>query len=251
MYRLLLAAALLASTLISAEPWRFEPRHIEEKIPGCDDPKQGCVHAEFNYLEAVGGSPTARERVNTAIRDLVLSRPGDSLNLTPAEYAKHFVATYEKVKREGKSLSQRWSLSKTLKVLRDAPPVLCIEYSEESYTGGAHGNFGTQYLNFDAATGERVKLRVIVKDEEVTALTSIAEAHFRSVRSIAPGADLKQAGFLFADNRFQLNENFGLTATELLFLYNAYEIGPYSLGPTTIAIPFSEIRDMLRPGFLP
>lgn len=249
--RILWTATLVAGTLFAAEPWRFVPRHIDEKVAGCDDPKDGCAHAEFTYVEAVGGPVAARERVNKVIRDYVVSRPGDDLVLTPAEYAKHFVADYEQVKRQEKDFLQRWTLSKTLKVIRTAPPVLCVEYSEWSYLGGTHGNGGTSYLVFDAVTGARTELTAIVKPGALARLTAIAEAHFRTERKLAPSADLKEAGFWFEDRRFKLNENFGVSEKELRFHYNAYEIGPYTMGETDIAIPFSEIRDLLRPEIRP
>uniref|UniRef100_Q01Y42 DUF3298 domain-containing protein n=1 Tax=Solibacter usitatus (strain Ellin6076) TaxID=234267 RepID=Q01Y42_SOLUE len=227
---------VVALLIAAAELPTFESRHIERTIPGCGDVKEGCVHVELTYVELVSGPEDVREKVNAAIRDAIVSRPQDGLKLTPAEYADHFATDY-----------QKGSLSKSVKVSRASPPAISLEYSESSYTGGAHGNFATVYLNFEAATGETLKLASIVKAGSTARLTAIAEAHFRKQRELAPDASLKAAGFWFPEGRFQLSPIFGLSEKELIFQYNLYDVAPYSMGPTTVTIPFSEIRGLLRP----
>jgi hypothetical protein len=245
----LIAALLIVLTPATAQLPTFESRHIERMIPGCGDAKDGCVHVEFAYVELVSGPEDVREKINAAIRDAIVSRPRDDLKLAPAEYADHFVAGYEEVRRETKDFQQRWTLSKSVKVSRAAPPAISLEYSEWSYTGGAHGNSFTTYLNFDAATGEPLKLAAIVNPGSIPRLTAIVEAHFRKQRELAPDADLKEGGFWFPDGRFQLSPIFGLSEKDLIFQYNAYDVASYAMGPTTVTIPLTEIRALLRPAF--
>jgi hypothetical protein len=234
----LIVTLLIALAAATAQPPKFESRHIERLVPGCGDAKDGCVHVELTYVELVSGPDGVRERINAAIRDAIVSRPRDGLNLTPAEYADHFVAGY-----------QKGSLSKMVKVSRDSPPAISLEYTEWSFTGGAHGNFATTYLNFDAATGEPLKLASIVNPGSMARLTAIAEVHFRKQRELVPDASLKSAGFWFPEGRFQLSPIFGLSEKELVFQYNIYDVAPYSMGPTTVTIPLTEIRALLRPAF--
>jgi hypothetical protein len=245
----LIAALLIAIASASAQLPKFESRRIERMIPGCGDVKDGCVHVEFTYVELVSGPEDVREKINAAIREAVVSRPRDDLKLAPAEYADHFVAGYEEVLREGKDFQQQWTLTKSVKVSRATAPAISLQYSESSYTGGAHGNFLATFLNFDAATGERLKLDAIVNPGSMPRLTAIAEAHFRKQRGLAPGASLKAAGFWFPEGRFQLSPVFGLSEKDLIFQYNVYDVAPYAMGPTTVAVPLTEIRALLRPGF--
>ncbi len=226
----------------------FLPRHIEQKVPGCGDPKDGCVHVDFTYIELDSGPAQVRERINAAIRDAVSSRP-DGFSITPESYASQFVEDYQKARRESPNFDQRWTLSKTVKVSRDSPPAISLQYSEWSFTGGAHGNFATTYLNFDAATGEPLKLASIVNPGSMARLTAIAEVHFRKQRELAPDASLKAAGFWFPEGRFQLSPIFGLSEKDLIFQYNIYDVAPYSMGPTTVTIPLTEVRGLLRPAF--
>jgi hypothetical protein len=243
MVRIAVMAAIFASVVMAAEPLRFEPRHLAQKIPNCE--------AEFTYVEMVDGPALARDRINAAIRDFVVSRPGDDLVLTPEQYAKHFVTECDQARREANDSFLHWSESKSVKVVRASPPLISLEAFSESYYGGVHGSFGTFFLNFDAGTGQRVQFSAILKDGAMPQLTAIAEAYFRKARQLTPTANLKEAGFDFPGGRFQLNGNFGLSEASLFFNYNLSEIGPYSMGETTIEIPLAEVRALLRPEYIP
>jgi hypothetical protein len=236
--------AIVASVAAAQEPLRFETRHVEEKIAGCGDARKGCAHAELTYVEAVSGPAGVRERINAGIRKFIVSPQGDGVKPTdaPEEFAKDFLRDWKKEEKE----SRQWLLERSMKVLRAMPPVVSLECDSSEYEGGAHPTGATTFLNFDAATGEVVKLPFILRDGAVPRLTAIAEAHFRKQRQLAPDADLKEAGFSFHDNKFQLNGNFGLTDKVLVFEYIRYEIAPGSMGATRIEIPLAEIRDLLK-----
>lgn len=248
MTRFLLVAALLAGQAIAVEPLRVEHRQIDRKLPGCGDAKDGCVHVSLDYVEALSGPPARCAKINSAVMELLLYGPGNHRALSPQDYAQAFIKDYQ----ESPKLfaDQRWFISKTAKVLRATPPVFSLAYSEEYYIGPPHPYSATQYLNFDAKTGERVTLAAVLNGGSMPRLTQIAEAHFREVRKLAPSADLKEADLVFPDNRFRLNDTYGFTEKSLLFFYNDYEVGPRSNGATKVEIPYTEIRDLLRPGFV-
>jgi hypothetical protein len=231
MRHLVFLAALLASAgAVLAQPIQYAQRHIEKILPGCGDKKDGCYRIVFDYVEIVGGEPAAASyRINHAIGDYLGS---------PDRY----FAEYDDPR------GAQWSWEKSVKVLRADPSVISLRCFESSYTGGAHPSTDTTYLNFNAGTGEKLKLSDILRDEAMPQLTRIAEMYFRKKRNLAPDADLEKEGFIFfKDNRFALNDNFGITESALRFTFNAYEVAPYAWGPTEFEIPFSAIRDLLLP----
>jgi hypothetical protein len=245
MTRFLLVAALLAGQAIAAEPLRVEQRQIDRKLPGCGDAKDGCLHVSVDYVEAVSGPPAVRVKINSAVMGLLRGNdPARSLQ----DYAQGFIKDYQESPR--RFADERWFISKTVKVLRATPPVFSLAYREEYYTGPPHPYSATQYLNFDAETGERVTLAAVLNEGSMPRLTQIVEAHFREVRKLAPSADLKEADLYFPDNQFRLNDTYGFTEKSLLFFYNDYEVGPRSNGATEVEIPYTEIRDLLRPGIV-
>ncbi|HMG09958.1 MAG TPA: RsiV family protein, partial [Mucilaginibacter sp.] len=77
-------------------------------------------------------------------------------------------------------------------------------------------------------------------------LKGIAEAIFRKDEKLSDTASLAN-DYFFKDNKFALNDNFSITPTGFKFIYNQYEIKPYAAGITTLVIPYSQIKSLLRP----
>jgi hypothetical protein len=49
------------------------------------------------------------------------------------------------------------------------------------------------------------------------------------------------------EERFILPENFAFTSRGILFLYNQYEIKPYSSGLSTFLLPYEALRGIIDP----
>ena len=78
-------------------------------------------------------------------------------------------------------------------------------------------------------------------------LNSIAEVRFRDFAGLAPGADLLKAGYTFHKNQFQLNDNFSIGARGLTFQFNPYEVSCYACRAPVVFLPYSDIRNLIRP----
>ena len=118
--------------------------------------------------------------------------------------------------------------------------------------GGAHPNQWSRWLNFDFVTG-----RILEKDEvfhleasadiEALLLNKLirmqAEEHpDMQVNSLE---DLQNMGFLQYTNMF-IPDNFLLSKRGMLFLFNRYDIAPYSAGEIVIEVPYGEIGHYLK-----
>ena len=101
---------------------------------------------------------------------------------------------------------------------------------------GAHSNTQVAFILANARTGERVGLAELAADPE--AFHAAAEKEFRRSAGMTDNDnDYATKGYWFNDNQFVLPENIGLTPDSVVLYYNAYEIAPYSMGPTTIMLP--------------
>ncbi len=69
----------------------------------------------------------------------------------------------------------------------------------------------------------------------------------------SPPAAAFEAGFAFDNDVFALPRQWGFTARGLVLHYNAGEVAPPKLGPTTILAPWNELRGIIkaRAGILP
>lgn len=141
-------------------------------------------------------------------------------------------------------MNQLWELESSIQIDDSHEKFVQLHLSAWSYTGGAHGNGSTTTYILDKITAKTLLLEDIFTD--VKAVTDIGEIYFRKLFELAPDTDLNDAGFWFENNLFHLNNNFSIVGDKIEFLYNTYEIAPYSGGSTTIEIPLAEIRAYLK-----
>jgi len=121
-----------------------------------------------------------------------------------------------------------------------------VKRNSYSFTGGAHGSSYIDNVLFSRETGEQLKLKDFISD--APKLTRIAEKYFRQTTEIKPTDDLEEIGFWFT-NGFELNGNFYFENNKMIFIYNQYEIGPYSMGIIAVEIPVREIKSLLKIDF--
>ncbi len=227
----------------------FEMQTREMTYEDCVAGSDGCTYIRFDYpavVEAPVG--TAVEAVTSAIDSFLTAplhqdAPPSSVNSLMAQFLAGFAA----FKASDPKSQQSWFLERKAFVLRSAPNLLSLSFSERSYLGGAHGLATIHYLNLDPATGARKALTDLLREGALPETVELAEARFREVRGVLEGTTLKEAGFTFENDRFVLTDNVALRDDGLAFYYNPYDVGPYSMGPTEIVLSLDEVRDLLRP----
>src|ERR1039457_2967929 len=235
----------------AAEPLPVEKRHVDRRLPGCGDQKDGCDHVEFTYVEVVGGPAVARGRINAAIVACLVNYDGspeiDNRKFTPESFAQDSIDNAASIYKDHPSV-QPSTLTGVVTVLRNAAPVFSLECDDFSSGGFISSLPRSKFLNLDPVTGGPIKLASILKDGAMARLTKIAEVHFRQERKLTATAKLED-GFGFPDGRFALNDNYGFGDKALLFSFDdEYEATFKRMGPTLVEIPYAEMRDLIRPG---
>lgn len=120
---------------------------------------------------------------------------------------------------------------------------LSFKTNYSTYQGGAHGNHGILFANYDPVERRALTLHDFVKEEHHQELLAMAEQLFRDQEGLAEDQSLDD--YFFEDNAFALNNNFTFTDTGLLFLYNVYEIKPYVDGTTELLIPYQDLSGIM------
>jgi len=121
---------------------------------------------------------------------------------------------------------------------------IAYEAEEQIYTGGAHPVNFTYYINFDKETGLRINLDDVFKDESRQQLNDLLLKMLMQQQKAKSIEDLNELGYLVEDD-MSASENFLLKDDSIVFMYNVYDIAPYSMGPTRIAINYTEISEMM------
>ena len=242
MLRLVLLALSVASLGTAQGPLRFELEHFEKKTKAC------VIKLEYPEITSAA-SPQARDRMNAGILRVLLRQsdfPGsDSGFRSLDEYANGFVKECEgfQSRPEARSLYQY----KLVTIFRYTPPIVSFRCDATEDGGGVHPFGTTFFVNFESETGKAVAVTDLLKEGALPKLTSLAEGVFRRYQKLSATESLSEQGYGFTDNRFRLNDNFGVGERELVFLFNTYEIGAGAMPPTEIKIDHVSLRGLLRP----
>jgi len=206
------------------------------------------------YPKLVGGDEAVISKINAQIEQMVKDQTfsmDDTVQTTKTgsieSLAKGFIKEFEDLAAENDDMPlMGWDYEGSGDTLLISPKVISIYYQVYSFTGGAHGNSNITYLNFNAQTGDLLKLTDMVSD--TTALKKIAELKFeKTQKAFAKDNDFEYSKEdYFWGNPFFLPANIAITKNGLQFLYNPYEAAAYALGTISFELTWQELGDIAK-----
>ncbi len=205
---------------------------------------ESCAKVDLHWPEF--GSNEVGNRVNLAIQNQMLSYfYGDSSAKSFEEQASIYLQDFEKTKAEFPDMPGDWEMEIKAEVSFDSLNTLSIQFTEFNYSGGAHPNSSSYFMNFDRKTGEYLPIDRLILDQ--AKLLSLAEKAFREYHSVPDSVSLESDGrFFLPETGFFLPNAMGFNGEEFLLIYNPYEIGPYSMGFTELNFSLEELDGILR-----
>ncbi len=249
-----LLAACKREAAVAPAPLRFEPRRFEKTLPGCGDETkrpEPCVSFHVAWPEAVGGaSPEALARINAAI--LASLQPLEAPRGFEEEAAQ-WIADYQRFHAEFPDSGITYFARRTAEVLFSSAKLVTIETRTDEFRGGPEPESRRTFLNLAPDSGRAVELDSLLEPGGLEQLRRLAEWHFRQQRQIPADSRLSEAGFVFRDDGFSLPQHWGFSSRGLLLHYNAGEVAPAAMGPTTVLAAWNELRGIVsaKAGILP
>lgn len=238
---------------VSADTIVYQMAAFEKKVGDCKGGKSGCAVVTIKYPQIVGAASLPIKDALSNLKREYLFTPvysGDSekkvsINSTEA-FAADFFDEFQTMMKESPGYVSAWEIERKMTVIDNRPPLMCLQISTYAYTGGAHPNSHTDFVNIDTRTGKRIALQDIFKAHFAEKLRPIAERFFRKQCKIPEGKRWSDLGFFFEHDRFELNDNFILGKSGITFYFNPYEIAPYAYGAMKCTIPFKDIRALIK-----
>lgn len=124
--------------------------------------------------------------------------------------------------------------------------ILSYSYERYAYMGGAHGNSSRLLYNFDLNTSRILNESELFVDNYKESLTQLIKQQIvddnAEIESIA---DLNE--FHFFEEEIKPNDNFYINPDGLVYIYNQYDIAPYSTGQIEVALSFERLKPILKP----
>jgi hypothetical protein len=161
------------------------------------------------------------------------------------EYFDEYVKQNENWHESG-GASFDWEKVISMSVVYNSSYMLCLEYLKYAYSGGAHGMTNISYDIIYLDNGELLTFADVFSEEATAGLSEKLTAQLRKDYSIPDEVALKDAGF-FVDE-VQPNRNIYVNGNGVGFLYNSYEIAPYSQGATNIFLEWKQIEELVKMG---
>lgn len=199
------------------------------------------TYATLYYPAFKQGGDTAS--INKLVTELLTREyKGNDLVTGITDAAAAFVMRYDSLVKNDERYNQYWYREINIRVPYQQYPYVVLKMDFSEYTGGAHGIYGTNYVNFDRKKNRAVELKDIFSEEEIKEITKLAEEQFRKQEGLS--SDQDYSGYFFENGKFYLPANFSLQKNGILFHYGLYEIKPYVSGVTEVFVEceFETIR---------
>lgn len=226
-------------------------KNFDKSYGDCGSASNNCVTISIEYPKfAYAKNQAVVDTLNARVSKMILQPVFQVKSKSLEELSDSLINDYKRFKKKFPDSPSRYELERIVNVLLNQQGIISLEYTENSFLGGAHPNFVKTFLNINASSGEKIKLNDLLVNGFEKKINQTAELEFRKVRNLKPDDDLRKAGFWFKDGKFILNENFLITKTGLTFYFNDYEIAPHSVGPTEIKLKYDEIKSIINPNGL-
>lgn len=203
----------------------------------------GSGGTDTTYFDVVYPVFENKELDNLVMSTLLSTDDQGKTHRSVEEEGKAFISDFDS-NIQGDPFPRPWFHQMNLKVIQNTKHYLAFEFSFSQYTGGAHGNYGTIYKNYAPQKKDTLALEDVIHQQKMSILLKNAERIFRHQENIGKNQSLDDE-FFFDDGKFALNNNFVLDKKGILFLYNVYEIKPYSSGITKLHIPYKAIDTIM------
>lgn len=202
------------------------------------------MKGEANAVKAINNTITSKL---FGITNMPMKAAADSFARQYAsEYIRNMRPLYLKDKTDSNKRAwymYRYNLTTKIKDGKDN----CLVYSvfTDYYEGGTHGVSQHLVYNFSRDTGKMLTLDDIFVPGYKSRLNDILLKALIEDKNVKTLSQLKEKGYLYGVDIFT-PENFIIGDDGITFIYNIYEIAPYSEGKTTLTISYPEVNDLLK-----
>jgi len=227
---------------------KYSIKHYEKKFGKCDSADTGCAKVLLEYPEIKYAlNSTVEDSISNCILQFLLSSYSNNQKIKSLDsMTETFFKDYENNLHDFPKYSLPWEINNTIVIVYNDRSIVSLQSEVYSFTGGAHGNGGVYFVNLNSQSGKRISLSDLLILGYKKEIDSVGEKIFRKDKELGAAENLEESGYWFNENKFTLNENFGIKNDGLVFYFNSYEIAPYAMGPTELFIAYSEIKNLIK-----
>ncbi|NJB84442.1 hypothetical protein GGR26_000187 [Lewinella marina] len=224
------------------EPLEWEPYALEDSA--ALRPRGPYFTYRLSTLVAFGGDPELRRFINKRLTDHVVGSPvtdGGNLKEVMPDVLEQRFTDYREQELEEEWLQEAphsFTVEEedATEVVFQSDSLIVLAHSTYTYSGGAHGNYGTTLLAFATRPPRRLTPADLFRPGSEAELSRLLMAR----------ADSLTEGGLLVDS-VPVTDNLAPLPGGVRFVYPPYEIAPYAVGEVVIDLPYAAVRPWLRP----
>jgi hypothetical protein len=208
-----------------------------------------CVYIELERL-LIEDTGKVAQRLNKMIEKALITSnlTQDTSYVSYESMAQSLIDEYRQLSKEEPSYRRNWEMMQDLNPYLNQIGLFGLSAYYYSYTGGAHGNLYVSTHLFRLKDGVQLNLDSLLLPEQKENLVKIAALQFKEQMEIKDEQSLAEAGYWFEEGFF-LPLNFTLTEEGLEFIYNTYEIAPYSEGVIRLKLSWPDFAPLIKPQY--
>lgn len=206
----------------------------------------GTVYYTESWLYpivTIEGNEDAAERINADLKTRV---EASKASTETADWAKEYYELY--LSEDSEYPFSPYVESMDFQTQRADSNVISFTITYYSFAGGAHGNYGSVGVNYNAKTGEVISFADLSEDpdafhedtlaynQNLAKTPSYQERMFSDDILEMDGSTLESV--LYAENAWYLS------ASGLVFISDPYALGPYASGTINFTIPYRDLAGM-------
>lgn len=158
-----------------------------------------------------------------------------------AAYLQMANENFEEMDEESRKLAQ-WDMNGSFTVTQPSKDIVSIVFTIESYSGGAHGNYSEDVLNFDLKTDRELQFQDLFEEPSV-ALKLLSQYCASALKEkIGEQADAD----MIAYGTYPTLANFSeiqLAPGKVVIHFQPYQVAPWVEGAPQIVVPLEKLSE--------
>lgn len=163
------------------------------------------------------------------------------INNQAAAYLQMANENFEAMDEESRKLAQ-WDMNGTFTVTQPSEDVVSVVFTIESYSGGAHGNYSEEVLNFDLKTDRELQFQDLFEEPSV-ALKLLSQYCASALKEkIGEQADADMITYETYPTLANFSE-IQLAPGKVIIHFQPYQVAPWVEGAPQITVPLKKLSE--------
>ena len=219
-------------------------------IEGASHSPMCKVSVEMEYpLGGNTGNISLGKLQQTFMGTLPENMRGNTPKNAANNYVEAYIANYKKEMEPHRKMAKRkdntwmnYESKVTIKSLYNKHNFWGYTINDYSFTGGAHGMHTTGYNVIDLNSGKLLSLKSLFAEKDYPIINRLLRQQLADDR----GCTIEQlAGQSFETENIVIDDNFMISDSGITWVFNPYDIAPYSTGTVYITLPYRAILGYL------